>query len=230
MPGQALTKLAGRPGLVDDPRSSKKCMALSQAKVSASNPLLGTSRGFFKAMGIRHPRIGGWHMWNQMKRQITTRKYSTRNFTSPWISRNCSWCWGLSDFSISLSLIDLILSLAWMICYQSWIPLTHESIWVFQPTPRRARLHRHGDVDAECDWRPYKPGYFIMIHHLSNKQRFHQSNVGFKQLFNIHIIHPEFGTSSASCFLDLAVFAKRPGQQTSQAGQVSFPPPTLWEL
>ena len=132
-------------------------------------------------------RIGGWHMWNQMKRQITTRNISTstRNFTSTWISRNCFWCWGLSDFSIDsicLSLVDLILSLEWMICYQSWIPLTHESILVFQPTPRRARLHRHGDVDAGCDWRPYKPGYFIMIHHLSNKQRFHQSNVGCKQL------------------------------------------------
>lgn len=30
-------------------------------------------------------------MWSQMKRQITTRKYSTRNFTSIWISRNCFW-------------------------------------------------------------------------------------------------------------------------------------------
>lgn len=43
--GPGSNSWAGRPGLVDDPRSSKKCMALSQAKVSASNPLLGTSKG-----------------------------------------------------------------------------------------------------------------------------------------------------------------------------------------
>lgn len=113
-----------------------------------------------------------------------------------------------------------------MICYQSWIPVTHESILVFQPTPRRARLHRHGDVDAGCDWRPYKPGYFIMIHHLSNKQRFHQSNVGCKQLEETFISSTlQFGTSSASCFLDLAVLAKRP-DRTNITGRSGIIPPS----
>lgn len=71
LPGQALTV---GPGLVDDPRSSKKCMALSQAKVSANNPLLGTSRGS-ESDGYQAPQNRGMtHLYKSIEKADNNEK------------------------------------------------------------------------------------------------------------------------------------------------------------
>ena len=159
--GPGSNSWAGRPGLVDDPRSSKKCMALSQAKVSASNPLLGTSRGFFKAMG----------------RQITTRKYSTRNFTSPWISRNCFWMlrseWFLCMFINVWSYL-----ISWM---DDMLPVMDSS----DPRVDLGFPTNSKTCKASSPWRCWRRMWLKTIqtwlfHHDSSS--FQQSKIGFKQL------------------------------------------------
>ena len=78
--GPGSNSWAGGPGLVDDPRSSKKCMALSQAKVSASNPLLGTSKEIRKRWVSGTPESGDDTCEIKWKGRNFNQKYSTRIF------------------------------------------------------------------------------------------------------------------------------------------------------
>lgn len=112
MPGQALTV---GPGLVDDPRSSKKCMALSQAKVSASNPLLGTSKG---SESDGYPALG-----NRGMTHVKSNEKADNNQTEIWIqgiSPHLEFleiafeCWGVEVWVISLFITVWSYLISWM--------------------------------------------------------------------------------------------------------------------
>lgn len=213
MPGQALTV---GPGLVDDPRSSKKCMALSQAKVSASNPLLGTSKGS-ESDGYPAPQNRGWHMWNQMKGQRTTRKYSTRNFTSPWISRNCFWMLR-SEWFLYMFITDWSYLLSWMDDMLPAMDSSDPRVDLGFPTNSKT-------CKASSPWRCWRRMWLKTIqtwlfHHDSSS--FQQSKIGFKQLEETFIS----STLNSVPPLPAASWTWRFLQNVltgNQAGQVWFP-------
>ena len=61
---------------------------------------------------------------------------------------------------------------------------------------------------------------FIMIHHSNNQDSINLTLTS-SSFLDFHIISTSKPTSSASCFLDLAVFAKRPDDKASR-GQVRY--------
>lgn len=138
--GPGSNRWARRPGLVDDPRSSKKCMALSQAKVSASNPLLGTSKGS-ESDGYPAPQNRGMtHLYKSNEKADNNQKYEfkefhlTLNFSKLLLNVEV---WVISLFVYQCLILSYLLN--------GWYVTSHGFLW---PTSRSWFSNQLQDVQG----------------------------------------------------------------------------------
>ncbi len=98
------------PGLVDGPRSSKKCMALSQLKVSASKPLLGTWDRKFRWLN--------WGMTNENENHLERQEIHRNTVTTKNFTLNFSKLFSMLRSEWPLYMFITVLSLSYLI---SWM-------------------------------------------------------------------------------------------------------------